>query len=924
MQTAADRGPAVPAGAGTLLLIDGSSVAHRAFYALPALTDAGGRPTNAVYGFALMLLKLLEDDPPTHLAVVFDAGKTVFRHALYAEYKGTREKSPPELVEQLPLVRALVGAFGLPLIEREGYEADDLIGTLADRAARSGYAVRILSSDRDLLQLLGPRVSVGLTRKGVTEIDWMTEDAFRAAYGIAPAQFVDVKALMGDASDNIPGVPGVGEKTALKLIAEYGTLDGVYAHLAEIRGKLRERLEAHREAAYLSRKLAAIERGVPLDVEPDALRLRPPKAAALEAFFRDVGFRSLLDRARRLAAPEAEPAAASPPDEAPPTDAASPPVEAPGAKGGSIGLLREAAAAAPDVLEGAEAAEAAAAHLPRPAALVLELDGENPHRARIAGGAIAGDGRLVAFSPAALAAPAFRRWLEDPAVEKIAYDAKRTFVALARAGLRPAGIADDLLLMQYLLDATRGAYTLADLARSHGLELPDDEAVYGKGARFRLPPPERLYPHLAAKARALAAVRGPTARRLQALGMTALYREVELPLAFVLAEMELAGVAVDRATLEAYGAELDAKIAAVAEEIFRAVGVRFNLNSPKQLGEILFDKLGIPPLKKTKTGYSTDAETLEKLAPYHPVIPKLLDYRLLTKLRSTYIDGLVAAIHDDGKIHTTFHQALTATGRLSSSDPNLQNIPVRVEEGRKIRKAFVPSEAGFLILSADYSQIELRVLAHFSGDPKLVDAFHRDEDIHTQTAMDVFGLSREAVTPLHRRQAKAVNFGIIYGISDYGLSQNLGIGRKEAAAFIERYFATYPDVKRYLDEAVARARERGYVETLFGRRRELSEIRDKNFARRSFAERAAMNTPIQGTAADIIKKAMLDVDRALRSAGLRARMLLQVHDELVFEVAEADAPALAALVKERMEQAARLRVPLKVEVAVGPTWYDAK
>ncbi|MBE3595617.1 MAG: DNA polymerase I [Hydrogenibacillus sp.] len=879
-----------------MYLIDGSSVAHRAFYALPPLSDPGGRPTNAVYGFALMLLKLIEEAKPTHIAVVFDAGKTVFRHELYAAYKGTRQKSPPELVEQFPLVRELVAAFNIALVEQEGYEADDVIGTLAVQAEAAGFDVRIISSDRDLLQLIDERIAVGLTRKGMTDIEWMTEASFREAYGIAPGQYVDVKALMGDASDNIPGVPGVGEKTALRLIAEHGSLDAVYDRLESLKGKLRERLAEHRDSAYLSRRLATIERNVSLPTTPDALAYGGYDASRLVPLFRALGFRSLLGRLTGTGgdAPQAAKAAVT-------------------VKADDLRRIRSA-----------EEADAAARALPAHAALIIELDGDNPHRARLVGGAIAAEDGTWAFLPEALESDALRAWLADPNTQKVAYDVKKTYVALSRVGVRFAGAADDLLLMQYLLDATRGTYTLSDLARTYGLDLPDDALVYGKGAKFRVPEPDALLRHLSAKARAVWALRPRVTEDIERWEMQDLYRTVELSLAGVLAEMELYGVKVDREALEAYGKELEARIRELEAAVYREVGFSFNLNSTKQLGEVLYDKLGIPPIKKTKTGYSTDAETLEKLAPLNPVVLRILDYRLLTKLRSTYIEGLIKEIHEDGKIHTTFHQALTATGRLSSSDPNLQNIPIRLEEGRKIRRAFVPSEPGWRILSADYSQIELRVLAHMAADPKLIEAFQNDADIHTQTAMDVFGLAKEDVTPLHRRQAKAVNFGIIYGISDYGLSQNLGISRKEAADFIERYFAAYPDVKRYLDEAVQKAREFGYVETLFGRRRTLPDITAKNFARRSFAERTAMNTPIQGTAADIIKKAMIDVDAALRESGLRARMLLQVHDELVFEVAQADAPALSDIVREKMEGAAELRVPLKVDVAVGDTWYDAK
>lgn len=903
----------------TFLFIDGNSVLYRAFYAMPPLNDGRGEPVGAIYGFATMLMKLLDDLKPSHVLVLFDAGKTVFRHETYEAYKGTRDKMPSDLVHQLPRLKALLDAFSIRWYEQDGYEADDLIGTVTHLALENDAAseVRIISSDRDLLQLLRSGVMVGLTRRGVTELDWYDEHIFRDTYGIDPSQWIEVKALMGDASDNIPGVPGIGEKTALKLIQTYKTMDGVYAHLHELKGKLKENLTHHEDKARLSRELVIIDQAVPLTMTLDEARYQGFALGVLRPFLEDLAFRSLIERIRDGAL--ASYVRDSGNDGLRHSDASGM------SRASHAHTAVEAAPITKERTEGLETLSRMQQAADEPSYIVLYYDGTSPHHAQLVAGAIAHAVGTVVFNREGLMThQLLQQFFADGHMKKICYDAKRAMIVLARSGLAFRGYAGDGLIAQYLLDATRAPYTLSTLAASFGETLADDSDIFGRGSKFSLPQEDVIFVHAARSADTLKRLYPALLDRLTEFDLLTLYESIEQPLVEVLARMELAGVTIDRQALEDIGQSLLKRMKEVEQDVYEHAGVQFNLNSPKQLAEVLFEKLMLPPQKKTKTGYSTDAETLEALVGAHPVIEPILTYRMLSKLYSTYVEGLIKEIHKDGKIHTTFHQALTSTGRLSSSEPNLQNIPMRQEEGRLLRKAFVPSEKDWRIVSADYSQIELRVLAHMSGDPKLIDAFLHDEDIHTQTAMDVFHVSREDVTPLMRRQAKAVNFGIIYGISDFGLSQNLKISRQEAKAFITRYFEVYPEVRRFLDHLIEEAREKGYVTTLFGRRRELPEINDRNFARRSFAERTAMNTPIQGTAADIIKTAMVDIDRVLQEKTFPARMLLQVHDELVFEVADDHADMLMTLVREKMSQAVQLRVPLKVDIASGPTWYDAK
>ncbi|MNK21601.1 DNA polymerase I [compost metagenome] len=885
-----------------LILIDGNSIIYRAFFAMPPLTNSSGMHTNAVYGFTNMLLRLIQEEQPTHIMVAFDAGKETFRHEGYQEYKGGREKTPPELSEQFPLLKELLDSFGITRFELKGYEADDIIGTVSRQADESGRQVIVVTGDKDMLQLVSENVKVSLTRKGVSEVEPYGVEEIQERYGLTPAQIVDLKGLMGDTSDNIPGVPGIGEKTALKLLHQFGSVEEVLARTDELKGKQKENLINHAEDARMSKRLATIFREVPLEHLWDDMvfgGLQEEKAAPM---LRKLEFKSLIERLSFTAGPnsgegntnqaqEAEPIQVTVVDEAG--------IEALRAKLGDIEVLH------------------------------VETNGDNPHHADIIGLILSSKENHYYIPFELLKQPAgepIRQWLADAKAPKKGYDLHRIDLALHWQGIVFEGAAFDIQLAAYLLDPTESNQTLSGLASKYELSFlaPDDE-VFGKGAKYKVPDTEVLSLHLAHKAAAAQKIIPLQEQELEKNEMNRLFFELEMPLSRILADMEKQGIAVNREDLQELGKEFETQIRRLVQHIYELAGTEFNINSPKQLGEILFDKLGLPVIKKTKTGYSTDAEVLEKLAPYHDIVQSILEYRQLAKLQSTYVEGLLKEIRPEtGKVHTYYRQTIAATGRLSSQYPNLQNIPIRMEEGRKIRKVFVPSEPGWHILAADYSQIELRVLADISGDERLKEAFVNDMDIHTKTASDVFGVPAEQVDSNMRRSAKAVNFGIVYGISDYGLSQNLNITRKEAAKFIDQYFEVFQGVRKYMDDIVKEAKRDGYVKTLLERRRYLPEINASNFNLRSFAERTAMNTPIQGTAADIIKLAMVLMNDTLREHKLKSRMLLQVHDELVFEVPEDELEIMTKLVPETMEKALPLSVPLKAEVSSGLNWYEAK
>lgn len=883
-----------------LILIDGNSIIYRAFFAMPPLTNSSGLHTNAVYGFTNMLLRLIQEERPTHMLVAFDAGKVTFRHEGYQEYKGGRDKTPPELSEQFPLMRELLESFGIAWFELAGYEADDIIGTLSKRAEEAGQEVLVVTGDKDMLQVVSDRVKVALTRKGVSEVEPYDPQQIEEKYGLKPLQIIDLKGLMGDTSDNIPGVPGIGEKTALKLLHQFGSVEEVLAHTDELKGKMKENLVNHADDARMSKQLATIFREVPVERSWEEMKFDGIQEEAAVPMLRKLEFKSLLERMSFAGGGNAG-------GEAAPAEQVE--IDVTAVERGNLSELT--------------------ADLPNIEGIIVESYGENPHQATMMGMVLSTASRHY-FLPFDVlqseAAADVRAWLADEHVPKRGYDLHRADLVLFWQGVAFAGAEHDVQLAAYLLDPTESDQTISGLAAKYQLPpVPGDDEVYGKGAKFKVPEPEALSRHLARKADALLRILPLQRQELEKYEMKRLFYELEMPLSRILADMEKQGVAVNKEALKELGVEFEAQINKLVARIYEIAGQEFNINSTKQLGEILFDKLGLPVIKKTKTGYSTDAEVLEKLAPYHEIVQFILEYRQLAKLQSTYVEGLLKEISPKtGKVHTYFRQTIAATGRLSSQFPNLQNIPIRLEEGRKIRKVFVPSEEGWFILAADYSQIELRVLAHISGDPGLQEAFLHDMDIHTKTAMDVFGVGPDQVDANMRRSAKAVNFGIVYGISDYGLSQNLNITRKEAARFIEQYFNAFQGVRRYMDEIVKEAKRDGYVKTLLERRRYLPEINASNFNLRSFAERTAMNTPIQGTAADIIKLAMVRMDEELHKHGLKSRMLLQVHDELVFEVPPEELELMSKLVPETMGKALELTVPLKAEVSSGLNWYEAK
>src|SRR5690625_575880 len=871
-----------------LVLIDGNSILFRAFYALPLLHNDKGVYTNAVYGFTTMLMKILEEEKPTNMLVAFDAGKTTFRHETYKEYKAGRQKTPHELSEQFPIVKELLTAFDIPYYELENYEADDIIGTLAKAAEDEKWNIKVISGDQDLLQLVSDEITVDVTRRGITDVEAYNPEFLEEKMELSPEQIIDLKALMGDSSDNIPGVPGVGIKTATKLLKEYKTLDQVYENIDQISGKkLKENLINHKESAYMSRDLVTINLASPIEISINDTKYEGFENSKVYDFFKDIGFNSLLNRVSD------------------------------GTEDRSEDLQEIEYTLVDEITEDLFTGQDA---------LTLELLTDNYHEANIEVIGLSNEkGDFILPRDLALSSDIFIKWAEDQKQEKFVFDAKKVKVALLKQGIHIKGITFDILLGSYLLNPAENHHDIPAIAhRRNYIHVQQDEAVYGKGAKLALPDFDVLAEHVARKTSLINVLKKDLEEELKENNQLELYRDLEMPLALILAEMEHYGIQVDVDRLRTMGKELTERLDQIEQEIYSLAGEEFNLNSPKQLGPILFEKLKLPVIRKTKTGYSTAADVLEKLENEHEIIPHILLYRQLKKLDSTYIKGLLKVVNKEtNKIHTRFNQALTQTGRLSSIEPNLQNIPIRLEEGRKIREAFIPSEKDWVIFAADYSQIELRVLAHIAKDERLIDAFLNDFDIHSETAKDVFHVDRDDVTKDMREQAKAVNFGIIYGISDYGLSQNLGITRKEAKHFIDRYLETYPGVKKYMDEIVQEAKHKGYVTTIMNRRRYLPEITSRNFNQRSFAERTAMNTPIQGSAADIIKKAMIDLRAKLAEENLKARILLQVHDELILEAPREEIDQLKEVVIDVMENTVKLDVPLKVDYAYGDSWFDA-
>jgi len=862
-------------GRPRVMIIDGNSLMHRAFYALPMLTNKKGVPTNAVYGFTNMLLRLIEDYKPDYLGVAFDKKGPTFRHEAYTEYKATRQKTPEELIPQFDLLKRMLQLMGIAIYEVEGYEADDILGTFARLARERGWEAYLVTGDRDALQLVSPEVKVIMTKKGISDVRVFDVEEIKNEYGLTPAQIIDLKALMGDSSDNIPGVPGIGEKTALKLLHQYHTLEQVLDNADKISGqKLKEALIKYREQAMLSKRLATIMQDAPVDIKLEDCCYEIPHSRELLEFLQELEFHSII---------------------------------------GKLGIQPESRVSVKtsvreknviEVNTGEELRQQVENLIKSSRLAILVSDGcvtiaDNPgrvYRIKVKNDLLSQGLNLqdifIELKPI----------LERQEVRKIVYDGKRLILEAYRYGIHVEGLEFDVFIAAYLLDPAKNRYDLSQLLYEYAdLDVDDADAadlyLLAEHMRDKLKETEMLY----------------------------LYEEIEHPLINVLADMEITGFKVDKRMLEQLGEEFSAELSSLTREIYALAGEEFNINSPRQLGSVLFEKLGLPVIKKSKTGYSTDIEVLEQLRPYHELVEKIIEYRQVMKLKSTYIDGLLSVIDPrDGRIHSSFNQTVTATGRISSAEPNLQNIPVKLEMGRRIRKVFVASGEDYVLVDADYSQIELRVLAHMSGDPTFIDAFRNNQDIHLRTASEIFGVPIDKVTPEQRSSAKAVNFGIVYGISDYGLAKSLGISRKQAREYIDSYFARYPKVKEYMERIVEIAKKQGYVTTLMNRRRYLPELKSRNFNIRSQGERLAMNTPIQGSAADIIKKAMNDVYAELKRRNLKSKLILQVHDELIIDTYRPELEEVKDLVVRCMENAVKLSVPLVVDVGVGRSWYDAK
>lgn len=881
-----------------ILLVDGHSIINRAFYGVTDLTNSEGLHTNAIYGFLNTLFKVLEEEKPDYLTVAFDVKAPTFRHQMYDAYKGTRKPMPAELHEQVPVLKDVLHAMGIATMEKAGLEADDLLGTVAKRSEALGMEVTVLSGDRDLLQLATEHIRIRLpkTKGGVTETEnYNTQDVIDR-YQVTPLQIIELKALMGDSADNIPGVPGIGEKTATNLIVQYGNIENAYAHVEEIKpNRAKNALQEHYDMAVMSKALATINIDCDYDYDWDMAKLGNIYTQEAYALIKRLEFKNMLSRFQV---------------DAPAND-----------KIEKTFRMIEDFGEADQVLNKAAAALRLAFAIHREGDEILSLSltlSEKETYVIPVAGFVTVDWLLGRLGEIFAKVP-------EIATLKLKEELKCLAAHGVNVDKEQQGVFLDAEIAAYLLNPLKDSYAYEELAREYaGLTIPSYAELFGK---------DKLTKVLEEKTGAFRIYGGYSSyvlyqsmpvllAHLQETGMEDLYRTMEMPLVWTLFGMEQEGVRVDAQALKSYGDELAVRIGELETRIYKEAGETFNINSPKQLGVILFDKMGLKGGKKTKTGYSTSAEVLEKLAPECPFVADILEYRQLTKLKSTYADGLTAYIGPDERIHTTFQQTITATGRLSSVEPNLQNIPIRMELGRQIRKVFIPKD-GCVLVDADYSQIELRVLAHMSGDENLIHAYREAQDIHRLTASQVFHIPFDEVTDLQRRNAKAVNFGIVYGISSFGLSQDLSISRKEAQEYIQKYFETYPKIKEFLDSCVTEAKEKGYARTMFGRRRPMPELKSSNFMQRSFGERVAMNAPIQGTAADIIKIAMIRVDQRLKAEGLKSRLLLQVHDELLLEASTEELDAVEQILSEEMEGAAELSVPLEIDMKQGENWYEA-
>ena len=876
-----------------IILLDGNSLSYRAFYAMPALKNKKGLYTNSVYGFTLMLERILEDTKPKYALVAFDKGKETFRHKSYEAYKGTRDKTPTELVEQFGYVRELIESYGIKYEEHLDYEADDIIGSYAKIAEKAGLEVIIVSGDKDLTQLASDNITVYYTKRGVTEIDHYTPEFINEKYGLTPQQIVDMKGLMGDKSDNIPGIPGVGEKTAIKLLTEYENVENVLENIDNISGKkLKERLTEGKEDAILSKKLATIFTDVLVDNKIEDLTFKEDREKKKE-LFEKLEFVSFLRKLSQenSAADESE------------TET----------KEEKIKKDIEIQIADKDTKLNF-----------KKSSLHIECYTEDYQNSDVLGVSVYVGDTAYIFSEENFFDNKYVIEYLQSQEEKTVYDIKKIIYIAKKNNKEINGDVFDIKIANYLIDVTSKSEIDKIVFNYLGEIISSNEEIYGKGAKRSLPTQEILNSYIAKIAASILEVKPLMIKSLEEENMLDLYKNIEIKVARVLANMEFEGIHVSKKALDEMSHEFDERIKVLEGSIYTLAGSEFNIASPKQLGVVLFEDLGLPVVKKTKTGYSTAVEVLEQLQYKHDIIPLIMEYRTLTKLNSTYAKGLVKDITREGKIHTRYEQTLTQTGRLSSVNPNLQNIPTRIEEGKKIRKAFIPASNDRVILSIDYSQIELRVLAHIAQDKGMIDAFKHDVDIHTKTASDVNGVPLDKVTPTMRREAKAVNFGIVYGISDFGLSNNLGITRKRAKEFIEKYLETFKGVDKYMTDIVKFAKEHGYVETLYNRRRSLPEINVKNKIIANLNARIAMNTPIQGTAADIIKIAMISAYNYIEESKVDAKLLLQVHDELIFDVSKDILEEFTDKMVTIMEEAANLDVKLKAEASSGPSWYEAK
>ncbi|SHJ00020.1 DNA polymerase I [Lutispora thermophila] len=867
-----------------IIIIDGNSLMHRAFYALPPLTNKDGLHTNVIFGFVNMINKLIELYKPKYIAIAFDRKEPTFRHKEYAEYKAKRLKMSEDMAEQIPYLKKVIDAMNIKRLELEGYEADDIIGTLSKMSDRENIKTLIVTGDRDAFQLITDNVHVLMTKKGISEMEEYDRDKLLERYSISPEQVIDLKGLMGDASDNIPGIPGVGEKTALELLKQFGTIENILENTDNIKkNKIRENVENNRDMALLSKRLATIITDAPLDVHIKDCEYEEPDYESLAQLYEMLEFKSFLQKIKavHLKSQDNQVNVDADIDVSEINDSMA-------LKGLMSKILQEK----------------------KITFKISQDDNGSPDYVFIA---VQSQYFYIPINGAAI--DFLKDVMENANIEKAGHDIKSDILILKTIGINIESIIFDSMIAAYLLNPSKPDYKLKSIYNEFfGNIINDYESKEGDKVK-----------NYGNSLKAIDELMKPMMDKIREMGMESLYKDVELPLAEVLADMEHEGFKVDKDRLRELSALYSERIDKLTQEIYELAGEEFNINSTKQLSVILFEKLSLPPVKKTKTGYSTDVEVLEKLSDKHPIIDKILEYRQLLKIKSTYVDGFINIINEKtGKVHSKFNQTVTATGRLSSTEPNLQNIPVKTENGREIRKVFVPKNEDYVLVDADYSQIELRVLAHISGDESLIQSFIYNEDIHTRTASEVFGVDKELVSPLMRSRAKAVNFGIVYGISDFGLARDLKIPKKEAKLYIDNYFARYPMVKKYMDDIVKEGKEKGYVTTILNRIRYIPELSSANAVQRSFGERIAMNTPIQGSAADIIKIAMVRVYKELKNRKMKSKLILQVHDELIVEAHKDEVEEVKKIVKEKMETAFDLKVPLIVDINVGMSWYETK